>query len=227
MERLDEKIIKIRIAKRVAHLLPNGGYVNLGVGIPTMACDYLPEGKKLTIQTENGMLGVGSTPMNSDDIIPNLINASRKHISETPGCCYFDSATSFAMIRSGRMDATVIGAIQVSETGDLANWALPGKGVLGPGGAMDLVVGAKNVIVATSHTSKDKKSKLLHQCTLPLTGVNVVNTLVTEYAIFSFKNKKMYLEEITNDITLEELKSITEANYDISSDLRIWEVTEL
>lgn len=224
MKQLSEFEIKERIAKRIAELLPENGYVNLGVGIPTMACDYLPEGKKLIIQTENGMLGVGPTPDKESDIIPNLINASRKYISETPGCCYFDSATSFSMIRSGRMDATVIGAIQVSEKGDLANWALPGKGVLGPGGAMDLVVGAKNVIVATSHTAKNKKPKLLHECTLPLTGVGVVNTLVTEYTIFKFINGEMVLVELTNDITLNELKSITEANYIVSPDLVIREV---
>ena len=140
LKELTDAEIRTRIAKKVAQLLPDGGFVNLGVGIPTQAVDYLPAAKKIYIQTENGMLGVGPGPKAEEDIVPNLINASRKPVTETPGCCYFDSAASFAMIRSGRMDATVIGAIQVSERGDLANWALPGKGVLGPGGAMDLVV---------------------------------------------------------------------------------------
>lgn len=224
MKYLTEQEIKERIAKRVAEMLPDNGFVNLGVGIPTMACDYLPVGKKITIQTENGMLGVGPSPIDASKVLPNLINASRKHVTETPGCCYFDSATSFAMIRSGRMDVTVIGAIQVSERGDLANWALPGKGVLGPGGAMDLVVGVKNVIVATSHTNKKHAPKLLHRCTLPFTGIGVVNTVVTEYAVFKFVDKKMILIEYTNDIELSDLKDITEADYSISKDVQIREV---
>lgn len=160
MRNMSEAETKVRIAKRVAEMLPDGGFVNLGVGIPTMAVDYLPADKHIYIQTENGMLGVGPKQLSGEAIIPNLINASRTPVTETPGCCYFDSATSFAMIRSGRMDATVIGAIQINEAGDLANWALPGKGVLGPGGAMDLVVGVKEVIVATSHTAKNGRHKL-------------------------------------------------------------------
>lgn len=224
MSNLSELEVKIRIAKRVAEMLPDGGFVNLGVGIPTMAVDYLPQGKHLYIQTENGMLGVGPQPTNEFEIVPNLINASRTPITETPGCCYFDSATSFAMIRSGRMDATVIGAIQVSEKGDLANWALPGKGVLGPGGAMDLVVGVKEVIVATSHTAKNGKHKLVEICTVPLTGLSVVNTLVTEYAVFKFKAGVMVLTEHTADITLDEIAEMTSAHYELAEKIRIREV---
>ncbi|MCC8159203.1 MAG: 3-oxoacid CoA-transferase subunit B [Phascolarctobacterium sp.] len=224
MKNLSEAEVKLRIAKRVAEMLPDGGFVNLGVGIPTLAVDYLPAGKRLYIQTENGMLGVGPKPRSEAEIIPNLINASRTPITETPGCCYFDSATSFAMIRSGRMDATVIGAIQVNERGDLANWALPGKGVLGLGGAMDLVVGVKEVIVATSHTAKNGKHKLVKSCTVPLTGIGVVNTLVTEYAVFKFKDGKMFLTEHTSDITLDEMQAMTSAHYELAEKIQIREV---
>lgn len=221
--RLSTEESKLRIAKKVAWLLPDGGFVNLGVGIPTMACNYLPEGKKLIIQTENGMLGVGPTPV-PDKIDKNLINASRQPISETPGCVYFDSAASFAMIRSGRMDATVIGAIQVSEGGDLANWALPGSGVLGPGGALDLVTGVKEVIVATQHVAKNGEAKLVKKCTVPLTGVGVVGTVVTEYAVFKFIDGEMVLKEYAADTTLEEIARITEAKYIVEGDVKRWEI---
>jgi 3-oxoacid CoA-transferase subunit B len=221
---IPEDQAKIRIAKKVAAALPENGIVNLGVGIPTMAVDYLPEGKKIVIQTENGMLGVGPSPKNPENYVPNLINASRTPVTEIPGSSYFDSAISFAMIRSGRMDATVIGALQVSESGDLANWALPGKGVLGPGGAMDLVVGVKEVIVATQHTAKGGKSKLVPLCTMPLTALRAVNTVITEFAVFKFIDNVMVLVEHAADITLEELKNITTANFVVATNLRMWEV---
>lgn len=214
---------KIRIAKKIAELLPDGGYVNLGVGIPTMACNYLPKGKSLIIQTENGMLGVGPAPAPGQSC-PDLINASRQPVTETPGCAYFDSAASFAMIRSGRIDVTVIGAIEVAENGDLANWALPGTGVLGPGGAMDLVTGVKEVIVATQHTAKNGRSKLVKKCTVPLTGLNVVNTIVTEFAVFRFKNGKLLLCEYASDVTLDDIAAMTEAEYELAADVKIWQV---
>ena len=200
MKNLSEAEVKLRIAKRVAEMLPDGGFVNLGVGIPTLAVDYLPAGKRLYIQTENGMLGVGPKPRSEAEIIPNLINASRTPITETPGCCYFDSATSFAI------------------------GAQPGKGVLGPGGAMDLVVGVKEVIVATSHTAKNGKHKLVKSCTVPLTGIGVVNTLVTEYAVFKFKDGKMFLTEHTSDITLDEMQAMTSAHYELAEKIQIREV---
>lgn len=224
MKKLDEQEVKVRIAKRVASLLPKTGFVNLGVGIPTMAVNYLASDQKIYIQTENGMLGVGPVPKTDAEIVPNLINASRKPITEIPGCCYFDSATSFAMIRSGRMDATVIGAIQVSEKGDLANWALPGKGVLGPGGAMDLVVGVKNVIVATAHVAKNGKHKIVKTCNVPITGIEVVNILVTEFAVFKFINHAMVLVGYTSDVTLEDIKNMTSAAYTVSDAVQILEV---
>ncbi len=224
MNKLTEAQVKERIAKRVAEELPDGGIVNLGVGIPTLAVDYLPKGKQIFIQTENGMLGVGPSPTNEEDINPNLINASRQHITEIPGSSYFDSATSFAMIRCGRLDATVIGALQVSEKGDLANWRIPGKDILGPGGAMDLVAGVKEVIVATQHTNKDGQGKILPVCDLPLTALKAVNCLITEYALFRFEKEGLVLMEHTSDITLDELKAITPANYRVSSQLIVREV---
>lgn len=224
MKQLADTDVRNRIAKKVAELLPDGGFVNLGVGIPTQAVNYLPASKKIFIQTENGMLGVGPAPKTDEEVVPNLINASRQPVTETPGCCYFDSASSFAMIRSGRMDATVIGAIQVSERGDLANWALPGKGVLGPGGAMDLVVGVKEVIVATQHVANNGRHKLVKDCTVPITGLEVVNILVTEFAVFKFINKKMILTEYASDVTLDDIKAMTSAEYKVADDVKVWEV---
>ena len=224
MRQLTDTEVRVRIAKKVAEMLPAGGFVNLGVGIPTQAVNYLPASKKIYIQTENGMLGVGPGAKSEEEIVPNLINASRQPVTETPGCCYFDSAASFAMIRSGRMDATVIGAIQVSERGDLANWALPGKGVLGPGGAMDLVVGVKDVIVATQHVANNGKHKLVKDCTVPITGLEVVNTVVTEFAVFKFINNEMILAEHSSDVTLEDIKAMTSAKYKVVDDVKSWEV---
>lgn len=224
MRQLTDTEVRVRIAKKVAEMLPAGGFVNLGVGIPTQAVNYLPASKKIYIQTENGMLGVGPGAKSEEEIVPNLINASRQPVTETPGCCYFDSAASFAMIRSGRMDATVIGAIQVSERGDLANWALPGKGVLGPGGAMDLVVGVKDVIVATQHVANNGKHKLVKDCTVPITGLEVVNTVVTEFAVFKFINNEMILVEHSSDVTLDDIKAMTSAKYSVADDVKAWEV---
>lgn len=224
MRQLTDTEVRVRIAKKVAEMLPDGGFVNLGVGIPTQAVNYLPASKKIYIQTENGMLGVGPGAKSEEEIVPNLINASRQPVTETPGCCYFDSAASFAMIRSGRMDATVIGAIQVSERGDLANWALPGKGVLGPGGAMDLVVGVKDVIVATQHVANNGKHKLVKDCTVPITGLEVVNTVVTEFAVFKFINNEMILAEHSSDVTLDDIKAMTSATYRVADDVKAWEV---
>ncbi len=224
MSTLSEQEVKERIAKRVAQELPDGGVVNLGVGIPTLAVDFLPEGKEVFIQTENGMLGVGPSPLKTDELIPNLINASRQPITEILGSSYFDSATSFAMIRGGRVDATVIGALQVSEAGDLANWSIPGKDILGPGGAMDLVAGVKKVIVATQHSAKGNMPKLIPVCTMPLTALCAVDVLITEFAVFHFRDHKMFLVEHTSDITLEKLKELTTANYQVDENLIIREV---
>lgn len=225
MKELSEAEIKERIARRVAEELPDGGVVNLGVGIPTLAVDYLPKGKQLFIQTENGMLGVGPSPKSLEEVVPNLINASRQPVTEIPGSSYFDSATSFAMIRGGRVDATVIGALQISEVGDLANWRIPGKDILGPGGAMDLVAGVKKVIVATQHTAKDGTPKIIPVCTMPLTALHAVDLIITEYALFEFRNQKLFLIEYSSDVTLEEIQQMTTAAYEVDSQLKIREVS--
>ena len=213
------------IAKRAARELRDGDVVNLGIGIPTLVSDYIPPGVTVHFHTENGMLEVGPTPP-PDRADPQLINASRQPISELPGASYFDSGLSFAIMRGGHLDATVIGALQVSQRGDLASWAVPGKPVLGVGGAMDLVVGAKRVIVATTHLTKDGKPKILPECTYPLTAREEVDVLVTEHAVFRFEKGKMFLVEIGDHLTMEELKSITPAEYDIHPDLKVvdrWE----
>lgn len=224
MKELTQDQIKERIAKRVAEELPHGGVVNLGVGIPTLAVDYLEAGKKVYIQAENGMLGVGPSPISEKDIIPNLINASRQAVTELPGSSYFDSATSFAMIRGGKVDATVIGALQISETGDLANWSIPGKDILGPGGAMDLVAGVKKVIVATQHTAKDGSPKIIPVCTMPLTALRAVDLIITEYGVFEFRNHELFLIDHSEDVSLEEIQKMTSARYQVALDLKIREV---
>jgi len=208
------------IAWRAAQELEPGDIVNLGVGIPVLVADYFHAEEGIFLQSENGILGVGPTPP-PDQIDSDLINASKQPITELPGASYFDSALSFAIMRGGHLDKTVIGALQVSETGDIANWAVPGKDVLGVGGAMDLIVGAKKVIVATTHTTPDHQPKLLPACTYPLTASKEVDILITEYSVFRFLDGKMYLEELVEDISLPQLKACTPANYIVSEKLRI------
>lgn len=208
------------IAWRAAQELEDGDIVNLGIGIPVLVADYIPADRRVFLQSENGILGVGPTPPpESQD--PDLINASKLPISELIGASYFDSALSFAMMRGGHVDKTVIGALQVSETGDIANWAVPGKDVLGVGGAMDLIVGARTVIVATTHLTPAGKPKLLPSCTYPLTARNEVDVLITEFAVFRFENAKMFLEELVDELILGELKEITPANYQLSDRFRV------
>lgn len=216
---------KIRIAKRIAKELKqedNYLFVNLGVGIPTMVTDYL-EGDNVFIQAENGMLGVGR--LAGDDEGDNqLINASRQLVMPTPGCSFIDSSVSFGMIRGGHIDVTVIGALEVDEEGTVANWIVPNGKQLGVGGAMDLVTGAKKVIIAMQHTSGNGKPKLLKRCTLPVTGFGEADMVVTERAVFYLENGKITLHEIAPDITLEELKKITEADFAISPKLKTMEI---
>jgi len=198
-----------RIVKRIARELRDGFYVNLGIGIPTLVANYVPRGMEVILQSENGMLGVGRYPLDSE-VDPDLINAGKETISEIPGCSYFSSADSFGMIRGGHIDLTVLGALQVDEKGTLANWAVPGKMLKGMGGAMDLVAGAKRVFVAMEHSTKDGKPKILKQCTLPLTGLAVVDHIVTELGVMDITPEGIVLKELAPDATLEQIQAVTE-----------------
>jgi len=200
---------KIGIAKRIAQELRDGWYVNLGIGIPTLVANYVPEGLHVEFQSENGVLGMGPFPFEGEEDA-DLINAGKQTITVKPGAAFFDSATSFAMIRGRHVQLTVLGAMEVSEKGDIANWKIPGKMVKGMGGAMDLVASADNIIVAMMHSNKAGESKLLTQCTLPLTGVACVKKVVTELAVLEIKNNAFHLLERAPGISVEEIISKTE-----------------